>query len=125
MPSLPQPAQSPESQHPSADAHMVVCGDDALAERLAAELAQVYRERVTLVIPSPADSRRATARTHVRQPGRASALFGRVTSVMGVRTAGNSPDADGPDADPGDGIRVLQAAEPDDDALAEADTDNR
>jgi hypothetical protein len=32
--------------------HMIVCGDDALAERLAAELTAVYRERVTLVVPA-------------------------------------------------------------------------
>ncbi|MGV9632442.1 hypothetical protein, partial [Streptomyces sp. NPDC003487] len=31
---------------------MVVCGDDALAHRLAAELRGVYGEQVTLVVPS-------------------------------------------------------------------------
>lgn len=30
---------------------MIVCGEDALAERLAAELTTVYGERVTLVAP--------------------------------------------------------------------------
>ena len=45
--------------------HMIVCGDDALAERLAAELTTVYRERVTLVVPtghrtSPTGPARAT-----------------------------------------------------------------
>ncbi|MEY7981629.1 potassium transporter TrkA, partial [Streptomyces pilosus] len=34
-------------------AHMVVCGDDGLAHRLAAELRGVYREQVTLVVPPP------------------------------------------------------------------------
>src|SRR5690606_24401729 len=32
-------------------AHMVVCGDDGLAHRLAAELRGVYGEQVTLVVP--------------------------------------------------------------------------
>ncbi|MYR84013.1 potassium transporter TrkA, partial [Streptomyces sp. SID685] len=31
--------------------HMVVCGDDGLAHRLAAELRGVYGEQVTLVVP--------------------------------------------------------------------------
>ncbi|MFF3315968.1 potassium channel family protein [Streptomyces sp. NPDC003035] len=31
--------------------HMVVCGDDGLAHRLAAELRDVYRQRVVLVVP--------------------------------------------------------------------------
>ncbi|RBM22436.1 hypothetical protein DEH69_04305 [Streptomyces sp. PT12] len=31
---------------------MIVCGDDALVTRLAGELHEVYRERVTLVVPS-------------------------------------------------------------------------
>jgi Trk K+ transport system NAD-binding subunit len=33
--------------------HMIVCGGDALTHRLALELIHLYRERVTLVIPSP------------------------------------------------------------------------
>lgn len=54
---------------------MVVCGDDALAERLAAELTTVYRERVTLVVP-PAG--------HADPAGRAgtSALLGRLQAAM-------------------------------------------
>ncbi|MFD8554489.1 potassium transporter TrkA, partial [Streptomyces fradiae] len=42
---------------------MVVCGDDALAHRLAYELHDVYRERVTLLVPG----RPAAA---PREPGR-------------------------------------------------------
>lgn len=34
------------------DGHMVVCGDDALAHRIAAELAEVYRRSVVLVAPA-------------------------------------------------------------------------
>ncbi|WP_432193990.1 potassium channel family protein [Streptomyces sp. bgisy027] len=59
--------------------HMIVCGDDALAGRLAAELTTVYRERVTLVVPTM-DSTGATNLT------RASALLGRMQAVMN-RTA--------------------------------------
>lgn len=55
--------------------HMIVCGDDALAERLAAELTTVYRERVTLVVP-------ATDGTGAVSPTRASALLGRVQAAM-------------------------------------------
>ncbi|MEV6327859.1 NAD-binding protein [Streptomyces sp. NPDC051909] len=32
--------------------HMVVCGDDGLAHRLAAELREVYRQQVVLVVPA-------------------------------------------------------------------------
>ncbi|HEX5565863.1 MAG TPA: hypothetical protein VFY14_02800, partial [Streptomyces sp.] len=32
--------------------HMVVCGDNSLALRLVRELASVYRQRVTVVLPS-------------------------------------------------------------------------
>ncbi|WP_159062270.1 hypothetical protein, partial [Streptomyces caniscabiei] len=39
---------------PDPGAHMVVCGDDGLAHRLAAELRTVYREQVTLVVPPTA-----------------------------------------------------------------------
>ncbi|MDV5143915.1 NAD-binding protein [Streptomyces sp. SBC-4] len=37
---------------PRARGHMVVCGDDGLARRLASELRGVYRQRVVLVIPA-------------------------------------------------------------------------
>ncbi|WP_246567913.1 NAD-binding protein, partial [Streptomyces flaveus] len=55
---------------------MVVCGDDALAHRLAAELRGVYGEQVTLVVPS-------AVRT-VRPPvvGRASTLLDRVSAAV-------------------------------------------
>ena len=63
--------------------HMVVCGDDGLAHRLAAELRGVYREQVILVVPP--------AGRGVRQPvvGRAravsAALFGRVVTAVNNR----------------------------------------
>ncbi|MFD0259091.1 NAD-binding protein [Kitasatospora indigofera] len=36
----------------SSGGHMVICGDDALAHRLAVELARLYGQRVTVVLPS-------------------------------------------------------------------------
>ncbi|MGW0710847.1 NAD-binding protein [Streptomyces sp. NPDC002643] len=83
--------------------HMIVCGDDALAERLAAELTTVYRERVTLVVPA---SRRVAPTGGGR--GRASSLLGRVQTAM--------TRADGGPGAP----RVLEAAEPDEGVLEEA-----
>ncbi len=65
--------------------HMIVCGDDALAERLAAELTAVYRERVTLVVPAG----RGTGST---EPARAVTMLGRVQAAVN-RTTG--PAADG------------------------------
>ncbi|GKQ38999.1 potassium transporter TrkA [Streptomyces sp. A012304] len=93
---FPQPARRvPRS------GHMIVCGDDALAERLADELTAVYRERVTLVVP-PAPRTGTVARA------RASALLGRVQSVIGRTDTG--PDAP----------RVLEAPDLDESVLAEA-----
>ncbi|MGW0120854.1 NAD-binding protein [Streptomyces sp. NPDC003327] len=40
-----------EQAGPAAAGHMVVCGDDGLARRLAVELREVYRRRVVLVTP--------------------------------------------------------------------------
>ncbi|WP_314410013.1 NAD-binding protein [Streptomyces sp. DSM 40484] len=64
---------------------MVVCGDDALAHRLAAELRGVYGERVTLVVPSA----ERTARPPVVGRARASTLLDRVSAAMGRAAAGN------------------------------------
>ncbi|WAU86109.1 NAD-binding protein [Streptomyces sp. Qhu-G9] len=63
---------------------MVVCGDDALAHRLAAELRGVYGERVTLVVPSA----ERTERPPVVGRARASTLLDRVSAAM-TRAAGN------------------------------------
>ncbi|MFJ8533600.1 NAD-binding protein [Streptomyces sp. NPDC093591] len=55
---------------------MIVCGDDALAERLADELTTVYRERVTLVVPN-------AQRTGVAAGwARASVLLDRMQAAM-------------------------------------------
>ncbi|MFD8534976.1 NAD-binding protein [Streptomyces rubrogriseus] len=87
---------------------MVVCGDDGLAHRLAAELRGVYREQVTLVVPP--DGRR------VRQPvvGRARAASAALLDMVNaaVNRTGN--------ADPGGADRELDATEPTEDVLADA-----
>ncbi|MFI5642264.1 potassium channel family protein [Streptomyces goshikiensis] len=89
---------------------MVVCGDDGLARRLATELRDVYRERVTLVVPAGSHApHEAVGRWTVRSLG----LHGR---VPGSRQAGRpSPEFAG-----SRDLRVVEAAEPDEDALVVA-----
>lgn len=98
--------------------HMIVCGDDALAHRLAGELHEVYGERVTLLVPVPPDAPSTpTART-----GRALALFGRVTAAV-TRTSPAPAAPTGADPDGGEttgALRVVQTAEADDRALGDA-----
>ncbi|MFG2899035.1 NAD-binding protein [Streptomyces zaomyceticus] len=102
---------------------MIVCGDDALAHRLAGELHEVYGEWVTLLVPVRPDA----PRTPAARTGRALALFGRVTAAV-TRTTG-SPAVPAPaatDASGGDGteptgtLRVVESAEADDRALTDA-----
>lgn len=95
---------------------MIVCGDDALAERLAAELREVYGEQVAVVLPSVREARDPRGGAGGRM--RASALLGRVQSAMN-RAAGTAPliDGSGPRADV---PPVLQATVLDEDVLAEA-----
>ncbi|MER7799905.1 NAD-binding protein [Streptomyces parvulus] len=87
---------------------MVVCGDDGLAHRLAAELRGVYAEQVTLVVP-PSGRR-------VRQPvvGRARAASAALRDMVSaaVNRAGNGEQ--------GGAARELEASEPTEDVLAEA-----
>jgi Trk K+ transport system NAD-binding subunit len=96
----------------AAGAHMVVCGDDGLAHRLAAELRGVYGEQVTLVVPA--------AQRTVRPPvvGRAravsAALLDRVVMAAVSRGTGGEPQA---------GERFVEAAEPTETVLAEAGVD--
>src|SRR5206468_3963487 len=92
-------------------AHMVVCGDDGLAHRLAAELREVYGEQVTLVVP-PADR-------GVRPPvvGRArattAALFDRVVNAAVNRGNGAA-------AEPVTNAQVVEAAEATEEVLGAA-----
>ncbi|WP_405498351.1 potassium channel family protein [Streptomyces sp. NBC_00096] len=87
---------------------MIVCGDDGLARRLASELREVYKERVTLVAPAARDT----------QPS-----LGRVprVSVRGLLGGPGLPGARNGDA--GQAVRelrVLDAAELDEGVLASA-----
>jgi Trk K+ transport system NAD-binding subunit len=105
---------------------MVVCGDDGLAHRLAAELRGVYGEQVTLVVPASERSVRPPVVVRARS---ASALLDRVvTAAAGLTgngtgaatssgTASASASASG---EPPGGIRLMEAAEPSETALAEA-----
>lgn len=106
---LPNPA--PPSD-PSA--HMVVCGDDGLAHRLAAELRGVYREQVVLVVPpsrlTPPQPMAGRARTA------SAALFGRMVTAVN-RGTGGSDDTLVPDE------RLMEAAEPTEAVLADAGVD--
>ncbi|WP_367326035.1 NAD-binding protein [Streptomyces sp. HUAS ZL42] len=87
---------------------MVVCGDDALAERLAAELRELYRMRVTVVVPSLPGAADTGNGTEGR--ARAAALLARMQAVVN-RAA---------DSEATRGVRVLQAPLLDEETLAEA-----
>ncbi|WP_217210051.1 NAD-binding protein [Streptomyces sp. AC550_RSS872] len=91
---------------------MVVCGDDGLAHRLAAELRGVYGEQVTLVVP-PAER---TVRPPVVGRARAAsaALLGAVTAAVSRANGG----AGG--SEPAGSVRVVEAGEATEAALADA-----
>lgn len=84
---------------------MVVCGDDALARRLAAELSGLYGEQVAAVLPPARDGRRTASAV----TGQAAALLGRMAAAMG-RARGVAAGA----------VRVVEAVAADDEALTEA-----
>ncbi|MEW1927529.1 NAD-binding protein [Streptomyces sp. NPDC088360] len=89
---------------------MIVCGDGALAERLAAELHSVYRETVTVAVPSS----RAGDGAPSGSAGRAAtALLGRLQAVMGRSSRASGDEGT---QEP----RVLEASEPDETTLIEA-----
>ncbi|MGW1652597.1 NAD-binding protein [Streptomyces atratus] len=100
--------------------HMVVCGDDALARRLAVELRYVYGERVTLVLPPGRDARRPELPLTGR--ARAAALFGRMSQAMNRNGGNGSAGAPGNgDTNAGvEAVRILEAPEPSDEAFEEA-----
>ncbi|MEV0180562.1 NAD-binding protein [Streptomyces sp. NPDC050625] len=103
---------------------MVVCGDDGLAHRLAAELRGVYGEQVTLVVPPNV----RTARPPVVGRARAAsaALLDRVVNAAVGRTATNGNGGAGGgggstgSGEPARGERLLEAVEPTEAVLAEA-----
>ncbi|MCY0941427.1 potassium channel family protein [Streptomyces antarcticus] len=88
---------------------MVVCGDDGLARRLASELREVYKERVTLVAPASRDAQPSVGRA-AGAPGRG--LLGRVPLARARNAGGGQPAVRE--------LRVLEAAEPDEEVLATA-----
>ncbi|MFF7279662.1 NAD-binding protein [Streptomyces griseorubiginosus] len=101
---------------------MVVCGDDGLAHRLAAELRGVYGEQVTLVVPASERSVRPPVVVRARS---ASALLDRVvTAAAGLTGNGTgavtSTGAVTAVGEPPGGIRLMEAAEPTEAALAAA-----
>lgn len=110
---------------------MIICGDDALARRLAVELRYVYGERVTLLLPPGRDPRRPEL--PLTQRGRAATLFGRMSAAMnrnlgngGNGTTGSSGNSGNSDNDTNGGVeavRILEAAEPSDEAFEEAGVD--
>ncbi|MEV6480903.1 NAD-binding protein [Streptomyces sp. NPDC051576] len=93
---------------------MVVCGDDALAHRLAAELRSVYGEQITLVVPLS----EATARPPVVGRARAAsvALLDRVNAAVARANGNGTPAA----PEPPRGERVLEVAELTEAVFAEA-----
>ncbi|QKV96091.1 NAD-binding protein [Streptomyces sp. NA02950] len=94
---------------------MVVCGDDALAHRLAAELHDVYRAGVTVVIPGGVPLAERTGQRLAG--GRAATLVGRLTAAVGRVPLPRQSVADG---DPDAAVRVMEAPALDDDVLTEA-----
>ena len=102
------PPSPGQTRHPALPGHMVVCGDDALAERLAAELRELYRTRVTVVVPSLPSV--GTAGSGAERWAAATALLARMQAVVNRAS----------DTDPEPAIRVLQAPVLDEQALTQA-----
>ncbi|MFE1776676.1 NAD-binding protein [Streptomyces sp. NPDC059008] len=95
---------------------MVVCGDDALARRLAAELHDVYGERVTLLVPP---SRATGGEQPAVTPNRIrpSVLLGRMSAALARTEGGGEVGPSGEILLP---VREMEAAEPSEEALREA-----
>ncbi len=98
-------------------AHMIVCGDDGLAHRLAHELRNVYGEQVILVVPP--SERNVRPPVVVRAAGTASALLDRMTAVVN-RAAGNGTTGAAGVSEPAPHEGVLEADELTEAVLAEA-----
>ncbi|MFE9137590.1 NAD-binding protein [Streptomyces sp. NPDC007355] len=75
-----------QAREPQDSGHMVVCGDDGLAHRLAAELRDVYRQQVVLVAPGDEDDEAE------RPAARAARLLRRVDGP--ATTAASPPPRD-------------------------------
>ncbi|MCX5274885.1 MULTISPECIES: potassium channel family protein [Streptomyces] len=88
---------------------MVVCGDDGLARRLAAELRDVYREHVTLVVPTTGEARSSSARRPAG--GGRFGLLGRIPAARAAMADAQATAVRG---------RTLEAGEPTEEVLAAA-----
>ncbi|GAA3367210.1 NAD-binding protein [Streptomyces sannanensis] len=95
---------------------MIVCGDDALAARLAAELHDVYGERVTLVLP-PVRSSASRRPSMAPNRSRASTLIGRMSAAMSRPGVADQTGSSGEFLLP---VREMEAAEPSEEVLREA-----
>ncbi|MEU2392831.1 NAD-binding protein [Streptomyces sp. NPDC007369] len=98
---------------------MVVCGDDGLAHRVAAELLDVYGEPVTLIVPAAREAERALGhgshgrgQGHGRGPG-----LGLLARVPPARPWHAGPAGERPAVRE---LRIVEAAEPDEAVLAAA-----
>ncbi|OIJ69661.1 NAD-binding protein [Streptomyces mangrovisoli] len=100
---------------------MVVCGDDGLAHRLAAELRSVYGEQVTLVVPP---DERARPPVVGRARAASAALLDRVVNAaVGRGTGSGSGSGNGTGGNGGENgrpARVLAAVEATEAVLADA-----
>ncbi|MFB6768806.1 NAD-binding protein [Streptomyces sp. NPDC056337] len=97
---------------------MVVCGDDGLAHRLAAELRGVYREQVTLVVPP--SGRRVPQPVVGRARAASAALLDMVNAAVNRSGNGDQGGAGREGAGRAGGGRELEATEPTEDVLADA-----
>ncbi|MFF6948719.1 NAD-binding protein [Streptomyces iakyrus] len=93
---------------------MIVCGDDGLAHRLAAELRGVYAEQVTLVVPP--SGRRVRRPVAGRARAASAALLDRVVSAAAGRTGPGG-------AEPAPNDQVVEAAEVTEAVLTEVGAD--
>ncbi|MER5837115.1 NAD-binding protein, partial [Streptomyces sp. NPDC002130] len=92
---------------------MIVCGDDGLAHRLAAELRGVYAEQVTLVVPP--SGRRVRRPVVGRARAASAALLDRVVNAAVNRT--------GASGEPAANEQVVEAAEITEAVLTEVGAD--
>ncbi|KAB1143283.1 potassium transporter TrkA [Streptomyces luteolifulvus] len=112
---------------------MVVCGDDGLVHRLAAELRGVYGEQVTLVVPPSERGMRPPVVGRARAASAAlldrvvNAAVGRAIGAGGTNSPGTTNGTDatsggsrGSGGEPAGDERVVAAAEPTEAVLAEA-----
>ncbi|AMW11939.1 potassium transporter TrkA [Streptomyces qaidamensis] len=93
---------------------MIVCGDDGLVHRLAAELRGVYAEQVTLVVPP--SGRRVRRPVVGRARAASAALLDRVVSAAAGRAGAGG-------AEPASNDQVVEAAEVTEAVLTEVGAD--